>query len=372
MPDGAAEQARSSSSCEPNTNLYPHLHDHTETAALWATTTSNGCRFVGLRESLRGLQGHRVLLWGDSTVYNLALGLQGLLGIEPGQMDRLMASNESYSGLVDTTLAKLWVRTERAVPFTRNGFNKWPTYPNMFCRNFTHSPDDSANADFATRTEVCYFDAQERHQKYTGSACHLESALARALNWVQPDVLIFNFGAHWFHTIGGGTFTPKPCVVHEFLRYEAWLTAMLDVAANAQVQTVVIKTTNRVCEDRFSLEQTRNWTRLARNGEEGLRLLAEPCISHFRRMNATDDIAPNQLADYCMNAPFAEHGSRHMNRMILAWLHRTKRNGAVPAGVRRLALFDDHALQSCKYAADSLHSRRLVWMRARALGHLFL
>ena len=96
--------------------------------------------------------------------------------------------------------------------------------------------------------------------------------------------------------------------------------------------------------DECSKKAARLWAMLARAPEEGVR-----------------------LAGWCENASIVDSSSTALNRRAATYIDSRRAAWAAELGVA-VAYFDDHVVQDCCHARDTIHHWELVWARLSALG----
>ena len=351
----------SRSNCDPTATLFPYLRGHIESMALQPVTLQ-GCYFPGLNESLEALQGERVLFWGDSTVYSLAIAVEMLHRVRRRDEGLSILANVTgagnYTGVIEEYWEKkmvFWLRQSKL----RNPFSvSFRAQPFAADRNFSGSAS-------GRMTHISFHNGQNSTSRYTGRSCDpkLQSSLRYALERTRPTILIYQWGAHWWHSFGFGKFAPYPCAVRHWLNYEEFVVGNARMAAAHGVRLILHKTVNRVCERKFTENRTLNWLERHRvNNTDPL--LYAPCIA--RLAGPDHQLEALEVRRFCMNGSFSQRGSLNLNERSAAAIA----SAGWSDGKRKLLEFDDHGLTRCEYASDELHQKELLLMRVRALANL--
>jgi len=201
-----------------------------------------------------------------------------------------------------------------------------------------------------------------------------------------PDVVIVNFGMHWFHLLNmyrAYATVPDADSIYFWTNYETeWLDQIMKLLVPMGVKIVLFKTTNRICTDKFkgklldlvrSFDRTNNpsyptviescrqsvrtyWDNFTESLSSSLRLQEKATTATdsssivnratFRGIseainsktigsygaNATATATPgpiltdDQINDYCVNGTLDQNGPIHLNERLQRWVDNYNSN----------------------------------------------
>mmetsp|Transcript_4532 Transcript_4532/g.7606 ORF Transcript_4532/g.7606 Transcript_4532/m.7606 type:complete len:361 (-) Transcript_4532:472-1554(-) len=329
--------AKHMASCDLSSNgLYHYLKHDAEHLGLRPVTLGQCC-FAGLNESLSAFQHHSTLFFGDSTTFELAIGVELLLRFR-GYKKAHVINDAANSDL----------------------FNASFDYMMQFKRRKEMRMGLFLSSD-GGQTKLTFSNPQGSVGRYTGAACGiLYKSLEEALQSVKPSVLVVNWGAHWYHTIGFGSFVPAACVVREWLEYEGFVHSLLLLAQVANVSHIIWRGNSRVCPGQWAFNESIAWQQRYDTNPTDVSLYA-PCEKRLLGMGYGFKV--DEARVYCWNATFTEHGAQILNRRARAAIAQS--------GLPAVHYFDDHALHRCDLSKNSMHhDEEDLFMRVRALGNL--
>ena len=322
-------------------------------------TRSQGCAAPPAHTaSLRAFEGRGTFFFGDSTSLYLAVALEAALRHKCAHPD----------GTALPPLAELFLH-DRQNRYAGGGTALHFVHPAQQRRCGTlpvhlapsaYEPLSTAWSDGTTRVSWTGVAGP-----YRGRSCEPERGLLGMLRAARPDVLVFNFGIHWLHSTSFGLYQPRDaCVVRNWATYEAWLERVVRIAAEANITAAIFKATNRLCDIGWD---RRSRTRLVSWRAKGQPARLASCEAAYSGMMARAPEEGVRLPGWCENASIVDSSSTALNRRAATYIDSRRAAWAAELGVA-VAYFDDHVVQDCCHARDTIHHWELVWARLSALG----
>ena len=245
---------------------------------------------------------------------------------------------------------------------------------------------------------------------YTGStwenACQFGNDFWDRTRRVRPDIMVVNFGLHWLHLQGGGRDIPI-CYAYWWIHYEEWLEQAFQVAQASHTKLLLFKTTNFMCESKFTDHYTATLAKLkidrvqlqkdlqaAKGGyqishsDDGTHHntpMFNICAEQLDRMITSNAslaspryLSREDLYRYCSEGTFDEEGVRKLNARMVDFVQRKQEELRVAAASTAapppptVAVFNDHDLESCLYTTirDGRHYRALNLVRIRVMANM--
>jgi len=311
----------------------------------WSSPENPDMKFSGLDQNLLEVfRGQRILVLGDSTMWNFY-----------GWMYQLLV----YSPL---SLARFHLSTANKVLMRRSGCH-YPADPHpqtagVVCDKL--GPQHLQHQLEGTRLD------DGTWVKYSNTACSLqeENVVETRTNLIRdfrPNIIVANIGLHLLHFQDYGRDTNE-CHLEKWINYEGWLEDIVVAAENAGTEYLLFKTTNSICSKRYIskfVQGTKSYTRKRTK-------TISRCIASVREGTALT-IGTNAIRDYCKNGIFNDVGSQHLNRRLFKFVDARKNSTSI-----KLAVFNDHDVQSCVYTpkGDGRHYHMLNLVRIRILANL--
>lgn len=327
--------------CDPmQPGLFPFLRDNAEHVGL-RPIAHDGCCFTGLNESLLAFHNQSTLLFGDSTTFEVAIGLELLL--------RFLHYRKAYI-IADASASDL--------------FNASFAFLMQFKRKKEIHHGLSYSTHSRENTKLAFANPQGATGRYTGHACNIVQQLGETLRWANPSILFINWAAHWYHTIGFGTFLPAACVVRHWLSYETFVEDLIRSAHAANVSRIFWKSSSRVCPGQWTMDESIAWQHYYDADASNASLYA-PCEAQL--LSDGYGFTPDESRHYCWNATFTDHGAHVLNLRARAAIAKVQ----IELPSVSVHYFDDRALQRCDLAYNMSihHNREDLLMRIRALGN---
>ena len=135
------------------------------------------------------------------------------------------------------------------------------------------------------------------------------------------------------------------------------------IAAEANITAAAFKATNRLCDI--------GWDRRCARGSQAGAPRGNPRGWLRVRRRTWDDGARTRGrradARWCENARIDDRSSTALNRRPAPYIDTRRAAWAAELGLA-VAYFDDHTVQDCCHARDTIHQWELVWARISALG----
>ena len=215
------------------------------------------------------------------------------------------------------------------------------------------------------------------------------------LRMLRPDIVIFNMGLHWLHFYGHTNMEnnkptrkgPNLCAVQAWLEYDSFLSSTIELAAAAGATQVYAKTTNFVCADKYdgsyanasaAFSSPDPTVKAATMSNCVHSLLADMGAHAFERQADRD-----HAHAYCRHGVFDNTGASFLNkRLEKMFADRTSSGAGAGAdhayafkkGAAKVVLFNDTAIQACRYTdvSDGRHYHPLNTVRIRLLANLIV
>jgi len=226
----------------------------------------------------------------------------------------------------------------------------------------------------------------------TKRACLPEELAVPEIRKIRPDILVLNFGLHWLHL-----YPARPvadlCLVERWVHYEQWWDALVSLAEQVGTRLVLIKTTNRICEQHFTGDYKDSIDTIAKDREilqQQSRMVGDitaqnsnrtatfsDCIRHLTELVQREGpevgiLSGEDVVQYCTKGTFDDWGVQYLNQRIVDYIHT--RNKKAPLGPKNqttlVELFDDHSLENCQYTTDGWHYHPLNLMRLRVMANM--
>ena len=257
--------------------------------------------------------------------------------------------------LGDSTLAYTMTSLDRIMDgtkFTTESLDKFP--------NYTLSEANQAASSAEGNIGGTYKDYNNSNIIWLGyrginmnKNCQFQQRQFRIIRNMPPDILLANWGVH---ILFNGMNT-KMCNVDDWVHYEAWLQQVVDLAVNGGTKVLLFKTTNRICRG------------LSANAKQ-------VCEAHLAGLPAetgpeAKNVTPVEKEWYCKDALVADEASERLNDRLKVFVADKAQQLATNATTNlRIAVYNDHDMMTCQYAADGLHFHGLQLPRIRLFAHM--
>lgn len=182
-----------------------------------------------------------------------------------------------------------------------------------------------------------------------------------ALVEFQPKVVVANAGLwllHMKHYWGLSQIIP-------WLNYESILEALLLAAENSGAEILLFKTTNFICERRY-----RNAWKTAQElySQYDPKTIGE-CVTAFGESHP--DVEESLAVRYCSDGVIIGRGSDGLNKRLYQFVEDAQRRLQKSGSSLKMAVFNDHDMQSCDTttSSDGRHHYKMNLARARLLGN---
>lgn len=183
------------------------------------------------------------------------------------------------------------------------------------------------------------------------------------ISYRRPKVILANIGLHMLHmqNYGRSVNTIRP-----WLEYENFLEGVLATAEASDVEVVLFKTTNFVCDEKYRREWKVGRNKYLSGDSETL----DKCFSSIREHNP-DTISNDDIKSYCENAVISDHGAEALNKRLYQFVGNTNVRLQLRNSPLKIAVFNDHDIESCEYTmkGDGRHYHKLNLARVRLLGN---
>lgn len=214
--------------------------------------------------------------------------------------------------------------------------------------------DRNAPMDIIGHKYEDYYQAFILWLGYRGSSMHINCDFYKR-QWpnvrkLKPEILLVNWGAHML-----ATKMVKTCNIYQWVYYEKWLEGALDAAHEAGVKVLLFKTTNRICS-----HQPEDPVRECHGWVDKIDPLYEHNPPNMRNVSEADK---NR---YCQEGLLSEDGAERLNARLVAYLPIAQER--YPS--MKIALYNDHDLESCGQTLDGLHYTSLQLPRIRLFAHM--
>lgn len=186
----------------------------------------------------------------------------------------------------------------------------------------------------------------------------------------RPKVMLVNIGLHLLHLWNYGRDTNAS---ESWLNYETFLEETIEAAKEAGAELLLFKTTNFVCEDKYASMWKRGGPKYRAHDEQTL----TDCFATVREANLdAATVGDEDVASYCRDGPIIEYGVQKLNARLHQFVTEANNDmrghgGAGGSLQLRIAVFNDHDLQSCETTreGDGRHHHPLNLARMRLLGN---
>lgn len=189
---------------------------------------------------------------------------------------------------------------------------------------------------------------------YRGSSMHINCDFHKR-QWpnvrkLKPEILLVNWGAHML-----ATKMIKTCNLYQWVHYEQWLEGALDVAHETGVKVLLFKTTNRICSQQPEdpVQECQGWV------DE-----MDPLYKH--NPPSMRNVSEADKKKYCQEGLLREDGAESLNARLVAYLPIAQKR--YPS--MKIALYNDHDLESCSQTLDGIHYTALQLPRIRLFAHM--
>eukprot|EP00956_Cyclotella_meneghiniana_P024002 scaffold47789_cov32-Cyclotella_meneghiniana.AAC.3 len=209
---------------------------------------------------------------------------------------------------------------------------------------------------------------------YLSAGSEWESNVRQTIIQFRPRVMLVNIGLHLFHFWNYGRDINR---ISNWIKYEDFLAQTVKIAEEAGAELLLLKTTNFICERKYEDSWLVGQLKYRKEDPKTL----DWCFASVRKMNPDLHLVNDEdIVAYCRDASFIEHGSRKLNERLRKFVNNTS-NGSgsqkvkdgtgTPHSRLKIAVFNDHDLQSCKTttARDGRHHVRVNLARIRLLGN---
>jgi hypothetical protein len=157
---------------------------------------------------------------------------------------------------------------------------------------------------------------------------------------LKANIVVVNMGLHFLHFYGHGRDTEGPSI-HAWVNYEVWLQTALEQIISAGAKTILFKTTNFICEEKY------------------VGAFATGNILYRQKDNATlakcnklayEEGKPHQLTgdnitNYCELGVFNENGAGYLNERLSVFVKSLPEMPGIKTGI-----FNDHDVeQQCQH-----------------------
>ena len=292
--------------------------------------------FQGLDNDLLSavFHGHRVALFGDSTLHYFTRWLKLLL--------------EDTS---NTTLAKL---------------------PSMNLTEANQLLNPSGDHKLSGSGRGTHFAWYGISGPTTEDMCYPpDSSVWKKLKQAKPEILVVNQGLHWLHFLGQGRDNVPGCTIKRWIEFEQWLEEVVLFSEKIGVKVLLFKTTNRICIEKFRGHYASSNTLYTANDRETLKQCS--VIARSRIPGGIEATPKQDIDNYCQNATFNNRGSLHLNarlkRYVEGWKLRNENKHH--ASSLHVGIFNDYGVESCDYSKvrDGRHYHPLNLLRIRLLAN---
>ena len=350
--------------------------------------------FPGLSSQLlRGaFADRRMALIGDSTLFYMMRWLQTLLVIKtPMKQDSLQSmtmdgANLEINPLMNKADQVGW--SDFSPPFVHKDF--------VVLDNGLDSSNSTTEINQTSSTHYKQPGEQQQQQLYSYDIVwdgfrgledkrgeSFGNLWERVRRW-QPNILVVNAGLHWLHFQGAGRDAPL-AHVRLWTNYETWLTEVVQLATDCGVSLLLLKTTNRICEEKYVgvYADTVETIAQERQRKPSQSTFVDRCVKLLEDLQheesrtsgpATNNppklLSRNDIKRYCQEGTFDEKGVQFLNDRLFHFVGKM-----APANATSnltISIFNDHDVMSCTYTKDTdgRHYHPLNLMRIRLLANM--
>lgn len=318
----------------------------------WSSSVDDGgdqsINFPGLDENLirASFLGRRIFFWGDSTTRNLSFWLHNLLNMHDSSynissLSALKLSDANNILLSESGCVFGQVKSGEVSCHGSNGENQQ-----------TNLVDGTAISSRIAHDE-CFTYFQDVHKQIKDH---------------KPEIVVANTGLWWLHFQTTGL-QRKGCIAEQWIHYENWLENILNAAKAAGAKALFLKTTNSICNEKFSGQYATANRLYSMKDNETLSACFDD-IKYKREIKGfptSTFLSDADITNYCENGTLNEHGSSHLNQRLFNFVGSKRRDTSIT-----LHLFDDNTIKSCEYTKqhDGRHYHPLNLIRIRLLGHM--
>ena len=193
----------------------------------------------------------------------------------------------------------------------------------------------------------------------------------------KPKVVIANIGLHLLHIQNYGHDMGYK-TVESWLNYEKTLEQFVVAAENAGVETLALKTSNFICDEKYTREFAKGVHLYSAQNRQAIK----KCVTSIRKeehlyKSSSATITVQNIRNYCTNAVLNEKGSSDLNERLYRFVNdrrkQQQQQHSISSPSTKLVIFNDNKLQSCETTrrADARHHQILNLARIRLLANLF-
>jgi hypothetical protein len=308
------------------------------------TTSQQVFNFPGLNDNLlsSAFRGRRIAFFGDSTLRFIAKWLFVLLQSRDDQNQMTVFQGLSNLNL---TYANAFVRS---VNFQCKGEN---------CIVLTggSNPKPIENKQDGTRI---------RWTGVSGRNPNFERAFQNAWKTVaslKANIGVVNMGIHFLHFYGHGRDMTGP-FINAWVNYEVWLQTALEQIVSAGAKTILFKTTNFICEEKYVGAYATGNVLYRQKDNATLAKCNELAYEEGKAHQLTRD----NITNYCELGVFNEKGAGYLNERLFVFVKSLPEMPGIKIGI-----FNDHDVEQCQHTQmeDGRHYHESILLRLRMLGN---
>jgi hypothetical protein len=218
---------------------------------------------------------------------------------------------------------------------------------------------------------------------------------AQAQQQQVVDLVVFNVGLHLFHLIGKNGRNSGPEKYRTWINYDLYIKNIIKLLSKRKPKIILMKTTNRICEDKFN----KSWLKLSKKYNNNNNETINHCVDHVAnvlkkekrsktststttndnnnitktKIKTTAIITTNQIKKLCQYGTMTSKGSNYLNERMKNIINDIKNNDNefILSNIT-LGIYNDHDVQPCELTDDGRHYYKTVLSRINLLANTML
>jgi hypothetical protein len=177
----------------------------------------------------------------------------------------------------------------------------------------------------------------------------------------KSNIVVVNMGLHFLHIFGHGRDTEGPNI-NAWVNYEVWLQTALERIVSAGAKTILFKTTNFICEEKYVGAYATGNILYRQKDHATLAKCNELAYDKGKPHQLTRD----NITKYCELGVFNANGAGYLNERLLVFVKSLPEITGVKIGI-----FNDHDVEQCQHTeyGDGRHYHESILLRLRMLGN---
>jgi hypothetical protein len=348
-------------------------------------------------------RGKKIVFIGDSTLRTIWFGLKTLMTMNNNNNSSSNNSNNieypPIQVINDIDILSVQERIE-------NGMDKGKT-ATFRSKGIVHAAVDDVN-----KVDMHYINLKKIAKKenlkkklYQIIDNEMKGGSAAQAQQEVVDLVVFNVGLHLFHLIGDKTKNIKgrnsgPEEYRTWIHYDLYIKNIIKLLSKRKPKIILMKTTNRICEDKFNM----SWLELSKKYNSNNNETINYCVDHVTnklkeeeekrsktststtnnnnnnnitktktKTKTTAIITTNQIKKLCQYGTMTSKGSNYLNERMKNIINDIKNNDNefISSNIT-LGIYNDHDVQSCELTDDGRHYYKTVLSRINLLANTLL